>query len=292
MLMMKTHTGSALVFAILALPLTMISGEVLLHHLNGTRDGAYVDPLMTRKAAATIHQDRTFNAPVQGPVYGQPLYVDNGPSGKAALVVATEGNTVLALDAATGAQIWTKTLGNPVQRSQLPCGNIDPLGITGTPIIDPNDRTIYVAAMTTPNGGRTKATPRLCIVAGGRLDSTRMAGKCFRHEVWWIVIQSIGAEPARCPASQFRHSLRPLWRPLGRLRRLSWLGHRHSPSRSEEPDRLGDRGPRRRSLGTGRNSNRWPFRFRRYRKHLRCAHLDGWRSDHPPWFGRKVQPQL
>jgi DNA-binding beta-propeller fold protein YncE len=84
------------------------------------------------------------------------IIVDNGPGGKAALVVATERNTVLALDAATGAQIWTKTLGNPVQRSQLPCGNIDPLGITGTPIIDPNDRTIYVAAMTTPDGGRTK----------------------------------------------------------------------------------------------------------------------------------------
>jgi PQQ-like domain len=156
MLVMKTNAVSASIFAILALSLTTISGEVLQHHLNETRDGAYVDPLMTRKAAAAIHLDRAFNAPVQGPVYAQPLYVDNGPGGKAALVVATERNTVLALDAATGAQIWTKTLGNPVQRSQLPCGNIDPLGITGTPIIDPNDRTIYVAAMTTPDGGRTK----------------------------------------------------------------------------------------------------------------------------------------
>ena len=156
MSVMKTNVVSASIFGILTLSLTTISGEVLQHHLNGTRDGAYVDPLITRKAAAAIHMDRAFNAPVQGPVYAQPLYVDNGPGGKAALVVATERNTVLALDAATGAQIWTKTLGNSVPRSQLPCGNIDPLGITGTPIIDPNDRTIYVAAMTTPDGGRTK----------------------------------------------------------------------------------------------------------------------------------------
>ena len=140
----------------LAAPLVAVSGDVLQHHLNGSRDGAYVDPLITRKGAAGIHRDKTFNAPIKGPVYAQPLYINNGPGSRSTLIVATERNSVVALDAATGAPLWTKTLGNPVPRSQLPCGNIDPLGITGTPVIDPSSRTIYVAAMTTPDDGRTK----------------------------------------------------------------------------------------------------------------------------------------
>jgi len=137
-------------------PSLLAARDVLQHHLNGTRDGAYVDPLLNQKAAAATHRDKAFNAPLPGPVYGQPLYVSNGPGGKAALIVATEQNDVLALDATSGAQIWMKNVGAPVSISQLPCGNIDTLGITGTPVIDTGARIIYVAAMTTPDGGRTK----------------------------------------------------------------------------------------------------------------------------------------
>jgi polyvinyl alcohol dehydrogenase (cytochrome) len=50
--------------------------------------------------------------------------------------VATENDTVYALDAATGRSVWTQHLGEPVPRSALPCGNIDPTGITSTPVID------------------------------------------------------------------------------------------------------------------------------------------------------------
>src|SRR5262249_36497974 len=38
----------------------------------------------------------------------------------------------------------------------LPCGNIDPLGVTGTPTIDLASRILYLDAMTTPDGGITK----------------------------------------------------------------------------------------------------------------------------------------
>jgi hypothetical protein len=140
----------------LAFPSLLISGDVLQHHLNGTRNGFYIDPLITRKSAAATHRDRNFNASLPGPVYAQPLYVEKGPGGKRTLFVVTEQNAVLALDAASGAQIWAKRLGNPVPLSQLPCGNIDPVGITGTPVIDATTRTIYIAAMVTPDGGRTK----------------------------------------------------------------------------------------------------------------------------------------
>jgi len=55
-------------------------------------------------------------------------------------------NNVHALDAVTGAEIWTKNLGTPVPLSSMPCGNIDPFGITGTPVIDFASRTIFVDA--------------------------------------------------------------------------------------------------------------------------------------------------
>ena len=38
----------------------------------------------------------------------------------------------------------------------MPCGNIDPYGITGTPVIDFASRTIFLDAMTTPDAGTTK----------------------------------------------------------------------------------------------------------------------------------------
>jgi hypothetical protein len=44
---------------------------------------------------------------------------------------------VYALDAGTGARIWERSLGAPVPLSALPCGNINPMGVTGTPTIDP-----------------------------------------------------------------------------------------------------------------------------------------------------------
>lgn len=153
---MKANNIMTLILVALAAPLMRISGDVLQHHVNGTRNGLYIDPLITQKAATTTHRDRTFNAPLPGPVYAQPLYVNNGPAGKPAFVVATEQNAIVALDAAAGTPMWMKRLGNPVPLSQLPCGNIDTLGITGTPVIDPNTRTIYVAAMTTPDGGKIK----------------------------------------------------------------------------------------------------------------------------------------
>ena len=130
--------------------------DVLQHHLNATRDGLYVDPLITQSASATTHRDLSFTASLTGPVYAQPLYVNSGPGGTAAFIVATEQNDVVALAATDGSRIWLNHLGTPVPRSQLPCGDIDSLGITGTPVIDKDSRVIFLDAMTTPDGGATK----------------------------------------------------------------------------------------------------------------------------------------
>ena len=89
----------------------------------------------------TLHARWTRN--LDGAVYGQPVLV-----GKTA-IAATENDTVYALNISTGATVWSHHLGTPVPRSSLPCGNIDPLGITGTPAYDVATGSVFVVAETT-----------------------------------------------------------------------------------------------------------------------------------------------
>src|SRR5258708_6313422 len=110
--------------------------SVLQFHKSPTRDGVYVDAAFgVSTGVKTLHLDSAFSVSVTGNVYAQPLYVQNGPSGGEMFVVATENNHLVAVDA-TGKALWDNTFGAPAPRSTLPCGNIDPLGITGTPVID------------------------------------------------------------------------------------------------------------------------------------------------------------
>lgn len=118
------------------------------YHGNATRDGNYVDAAFTRAAAAMLKKDTTFTASTSGTMYAQPLYYDAGPGGKDLVITATESNEVSAFDAATGAMAWKQTLAPPATGG-LPCGNISPLGVTGTPVIDAASKTLFVAAMTT-----------------------------------------------------------------------------------------------------------------------------------------------
>jgi outer membrane protein assembly factor BamB len=84
---------------------------------------------------------RTWSARVDGDVSAEPL-VDG-----LSVIVATENDTLYSLDAATGAERWRNHLGEPVPLSSLQCGNIDPNGITSTPVIDPTDGVVYAVAM-------------------------------------------------------------------------------------------------------------------------------------------------
>jgi outer membrane protein assembly factor BamB len=77
---------------------------------------------------------------VDGAVYGQPIVVGR------TVIAATENDTVYGLDLATGRRIWQRHLGTPAPLSSLPCGNIDPLGITGTPAYDSSTGSVFVVA--------------------------------------------------------------------------------------------------------------------------------------------------
>src|SRR5579863_4948069 len=141
-------------------PFTSVdAGEsVLMHHKTLDRNGMYIQPALKKTAISTFNKDPNFNVTLPDPndnVYAQPLYVDRAAAGKADLViVATEADNVYALDSTTGAQVWVQDLGTPVPLSALPCGNIDPVGITGTPVIDPGTNSLFVAAevLVNPDG--------------------------------------------------------------------------------------------------------------------------------------------
>jgi outer membrane protein assembly factor BamB len=84
-----------------------------------------------------------WNVRLDGAVYAEPLVVDHH------VIVATEGDTLYALDEQTGQEQWHTNVGQPVARATLPCGNVDPLGITGTPVYDPATKLIFAVAEVT-----------------------------------------------------------------------------------------------------------------------------------------------
>ena len=124
--------------------------NVTQHHNNPSRDGLFIDPAFTTSAAAAMARDTGFSGTISGAVYAQPLYIENGPGGAAMVIAVTESNNVYALNATTGAVIWQRNVGNPIIAG-LPCGNISPVGITGTPIVDLASRALFLDAETEPS---------------------------------------------------------------------------------------------------------------------------------------------
>jgi outer membrane protein assembly factor BamB len=90
-----------------------------------------------------VHRAWT-SPPLDGDVYAEPLVLGSR------VFVATENDSVYALRTGTGEVIWRAHLGSAVPQSALPCGNIDPTGITGTPAIDARTGTLYAVAFTLP----------------------------------------------------------------------------------------------------------------------------------------------
>jgi outer membrane protein assembly factor BamB len=129
--------------------------SVLTYHRDNSRSGQYVVPSLSWEKARSLRLDREFNARVAGPMYAQPLYWRPPGADTGMLFVATEDDVVQAFDATTGKELWRRAVGRPVQASSLPCGNIHPLGVTGTPVIDPAREAIYFdAAVERANGPR------------------------------------------------------------------------------------------------------------------------------------------
>jgi hypothetical protein len=140
--------------------------SVVTYHNGNHRHGAYTVPGLTLAAAANMQRDSRFQASISGHVYAQPLYWKPNGAKRGLVIVATESNNVYALNDTTGAVIWHASLGNSVPRSELPCGNIDPVGITGTPVIDPASATLYAGAMVDIGGSPKQKVFALSLADG------------------------------------------------------------------------------------------------------------------------------
>jgi hypothetical protein len=136
---------SLLVFSCCSVLTINANVNVTEEHNNCARDGVYIDRGFTPANAAGLRRDLNFDGTIFGNVYAQPLYIEGGPDGPV-IIAVTESNNVYALDATTGTVIWVRNLGRPVT-SGLPCGNINPVGITSTPVVDLPSRRLFFDAL-------------------------------------------------------------------------------------------------------------------------------------------------
>jgi outer membrane protein assembly factor BamB len=118
-----------------ATPTPALTASWPVYHQNPERTGQSADtPAVTTLGTA-------WTATLDGPVWAEPIVV----SGNA--IVATENDTLYSLNPATGTVVWQDHVGTPVPQSDLlGCGDIFPLGMTGTPAYDPATQSIFVVA--------------------------------------------------------------------------------------------------------------------------------------------------
>ena len=83
---------------------------------------------------------------LDGAVYASPIVAEG------TVVVATENNTLYGFTRSGGLK-WRHHDYAPVPLSKLPCGNIDPLGITGTPVYDAASHRVYAVTTSTARNG-------------------------------------------------------------------------------------------------------------------------------------------
>lgn len=150
-----------------ATPPPAISADWPTYHRTNDRAGNALGATRPSKLS------KRWEAGLDGAVYGQPLVVGG------MILAATENDTVYALDAASGSVRWRSHLATPVARAALQCGNIDPLGITGTPAYDPATGSLFVVTEATGGvhtlvaldvrTGRTRFTRNLDVTTRDRL---------------------------------------------------------------------------------------------------------------------------
>ncbi len=141
------------------------STDVVTHHYDVSRSGVNsTETLLTTSNVNSGTFGKVGEFAVDGQIDSQALFLSQlaipGQGNKNVLYVATENDTVYAVDAqsisgSSATILWqTKVLPNgETPATSLPCGNISPNGITATSVIDRTRNAIYVEAMSQNSAG-------------------------------------------------------------------------------------------------------------------------------------------
>jgi hypothetical protein len=152
--------------------------NVTTYHYDNLRTGQDIsETILTAANVNTSRFGKLYSTKVDGYVYSQPLYVSNvSIAGKGTLnvvYVATEHDSVYAINADSGEILWQRSFLNPPQgitsvpSTLIGCSDIVPeVGITSTPVIDVSSNTIYVVAKTDDSGTVNQRIHALDIATG------------------------------------------------------------------------------------------------------------------------------
>lgn len=127
------------------------------------------EPALSPSAVASSNFGQLFSAPVDGQVYAQPLVIGG------IVIAATENNNVYGLDAVTGKEKWTQSLGPAWPASTVSCGDLTPnIGITSTPVFDAATNSVFLMAKT--NDGTSPQLPHWYMHSLDRTTGAERAG--------------------------------------------------------------------------------------------------------------------
>ena len=142
--------------------------NVLTYHNDNARTGQNItETLLTPANVSSGQFHKLYSVSVDGYVFAQPLVLTNvnlpGQGVHNVVYAATENDSLYAIDADSGIVLWQLSFTNPsagittIPTSAVPfaggCNDVGPtIGITGTPVIDPNTGTIYLVVSTEENG--------------------------------------------------------------------------------------------------------------------------------------------
>ena len=157
--------------------------NVTTYHYDNLRSGQNLHETTLTTALVQMNTfGKLFSQPVDGQIYAEPLVLANilipGKGLHTVVYVATENDSVFAFDGnnntgSNSAPLWQVSFINPAQgittvpSSDLGTNAIYPqIGITGTPVIDPNNKTLYVVAATKENGSYVQRLHALDVTTG------------------------------------------------------------------------------------------------------------------------------
>ncbi|MBB5190641.1 hypothetical protein HNQ50_001363 [Silvimonas terrae] len=146
--------------ALLALTASQASAQVITYHYDNARTGTTLtETTLNTTNVNSSSFGKLYSFAADGQIYAQPLYmsgVNMGTQGIHNVVyIVTENNSVYAYDAdAPGNPLWKANMGPPMPASVCcePRDLYPSIGITSTPVIDPDTGTLYVVAESYESG--------------------------------------------------------------------------------------------------------------------------------------------